>query len=238
VWLRWVSIVFGLTNSCAAASRLVAPSATRSATCSSCGVKRSRVSAIRRRARSPVAASSRRVRSAQGAARRPRMSRAPSEAGPGRHSSCGPGAAHLRNTAPSGRDRTASASVRDARGRGRTAVPPRRRPLRASAMAAGHSRRAVLPGPPGFHRSARLERGRRRGFAGGFGRAAMPYVCAVSSRRSIRSMRAAASGATRPRAERAAIANSRATASSGLVAALAACQALRARKASTSPPSG
>jgi hypothetical protein len=91
------------------------------------------------------------------------MSRAPSEAGPGRRSSCGPGAAHLRNTAPSGRDRTASASVRDARGRGRTAVPPRRRPLEHSAMAAGHSRRAVLPGPPGFHRSARLERGRRRG---------------------------------------------------------------------------
>ena len=47
--LRWVSIVLGVTNSAAAASRFVAPSATSSATRSSCGVSWSSVSGARRR---------------------------------------------------------------------------------------------------------------------------------------------------------------------------------------------
>jgi hypothetical protein len=63
---RWYSTVFGLTKSCAATALFVAPSRTRRATCSSCGVSSASGLTSRLRAVSPVALSSRRARSAHG----------------------------------------------------------------------------------------------------------------------------------------------------------------------------
>ena len=68
---RWYSTVFGLTKSCAAASRLLAPAATSWAMRSSCGVRSSIVEASRLRALSPVALSSPRARSRPEAAPMP-----------------------------------------------------------------------------------------------------------------------------------------------------------------------
>ena len=68
---RWYSTVLGLTKSCAAASRLLAPPATSWAMRSSCGVRSSMVEASRLRALSPVALSSPRARCAQSSAPTP-----------------------------------------------------------------------------------------------------------------------------------------------------------------------
>src|SRR4051794_40165223 len=58
---RWYSTVLALMNRRAAISRFVSPCAARRATCVSWGVNSSRVSVVRRQARSPVASSSSRA---------------------------------------------------------------------------------------------------------------------------------------------------------------------------------
>jgi hypothetical protein len=131
MWLRCVSIVFGLTNSWAAASRLVAPSATTTATCSSCGVSSSRVSAARRgHARhSPLTRAStcrpkRRRRGGRRSQGRNGVARAPPCA-------CGRGVVARRSRAASARDRRVTAAAREDQAHGGRTVPPSNRPRRS-----------------------------------------------------------------------------------------------------------